>query len=51
MYLPKGQGMKKAVIQSGVLDTFGVGQVKAVVKSGPTLPDSFKSTVMLQEVH
>ena len=43
LYLPKSQGMKKAVIQSGVLDTFGVGQVKALIKSGPTLPDSFKS--------
>ena len=29
VYLPKGQGMKKAVIQCGV------GQVKAVIKSGP----------------
>ena len=50
LYLPKGQGMKKAVIQSGALDTFGVGQVKALIKSGPTLPDTFKSSVIQSTV-
>ena len=44
LYLPKGQGMKKAVIQSGVLEN--PEQVKALIKSGPTLPDSFNSSVI-----
>ena len=44
IYLPKAQGMMKAVIQSGVLEN--PEQVKALVKSGPTLPDTFKSSVI-----
>ena len=36
--------MKKAVIQSGVLEN--PEQVKALIKSGPTLPDSFNSSVI-----
>ena len=46
VYLPKGQGMSKAVIHSDALETFHVGQVKAHVKSGPTLPDRINSSVM-----
>ena len=40
LYLPKGQGMSKAVIHSDALEN--PEQVKALVKSGPTLPDTFK---------
>ena len=44
LYLPKGQGMSKAVIHSDALEN--PEQVKALVKSGPTIPNAFKSLVM-----
>ena len=40
VYLPKAQGMLKAAIQSGISDSSG--KLKALVKSGKTIPDTFK---------
>ena len=39
LYLPKSQGMLKAVIQSNIPDV--AGMVKASIQSGKTIPDTF----------
>ena len=42
LYLPKGKGMAKAILQSNVSDSFG--KVKAIFQSGKTIPESFNFT-------